>query len=368
MQGWNAIIAGLPEPHILQTWEWGKFKSATGWEALPRTWQDGHLKTVAAALILKRSLPYGLGSWRPSILYVPKGPLMDWRDAPLRRRVLDDLHALARKENAIFVKIDPDVLLGLGPGYGCSPEDSAERQDDPSGTEILSDLQDHGWHFSDEQNQFRNTVMLDVSLSEDDMLARMKQKGRYNVRLAQKKGVSVRQGTPADLPLLYRMYAETSVRDGFVIRNEGYYVSLWEQFMQANQATPLIAEVEGQAVAAIVLFHFGKRSWYLHGMSRNVHREKMPNSLIQWEAMRLSKALGCETYDLWGAPDVFNESDSMWGVYQFKRGLGGYVVRTMGAYDLPVNPLLYRLYTQIMPRILDLMRRRGKSQTRQALT
>lgn len=363
MEGWNDIIAGLPEPHILQTWEWGQFKTATGWQALPQTWKDDDGKIVAAALVLLRSLPFGL-----RVLYVPKGPLLDWSDAPLRRRVLDDLHSLARKQNAIFIKIDPDVHLGSGPGDGCSEEECPERQDDPLGDSVLAELIEHNWRFSGEQIQFRNTVMLDVTPSEDEMLARMKQKARYNVRLAAKKGVSVRQGTPADLPMLYRMYAETSVRDGFVIRDENYYVSLWKQFMQAGKATPLIGEVEGEPVAAIVLFHFGKRAWYLHGMSRNVHREKMPNSLIQWEAIRLAKALGCETYDLWGAPDVFNENDSMWGVYLFKRGLGGYVVRTIGAYDLPVNPLFYRLYTQTLPRILDVMRRRGKSRTRQALT
>jgi lipid II:glycine glycyltransferase (peptidoglycan interpeptide bridge formation enzyme) len=132
-------------------------------------------------------------------------------------------------------------------------------------------------------------------------------------------------------------------------------------------ATPLIAEVDSEAVAAIVLFHFAKRAWYIHGMSRNVHREKMPNHLVQWEAMRTAKALGCEVYDLWGAPNEFSVQDPMWGVYQFKRGLGGTVVRTMGAYDLPIRPRLYWLYTRLLPRILAVMRRRGREQTAQAL-
>jgi len=368
VQDWNDIIARLPDPHILQTWEWGQFKTATGWQTLPQTWQDAHGKTIAAALVLQRNLPIGLGSLHPCVLYVPKGPLMDWSNAPLRRRVLDELQDLAKKQGAIFIKIDADVRLGIGPEDDSKVEEIAETLNDPLGGEILSDLHERNWRFSDEQIQFRNTVMLDVTPSEDEMLARMKQKSRYNVRLAQKKGVSVRQGTLSDLPLLYRMYAETSVRDGFVIRDQKYYGDLWGRFMQAGMATPLIAEVEGEAVAAIVLFHFGKRAWYLHGMSRSVHREKMPNALIQWEAMRLAKALGCETYDLWGAPDVFNESDSMWGVYLFKRGLGGYVVHTMGAYDLPINPLFYRLYTQTLPRILDVMRRRGKSRTKHTLS
>jgi lipid II:glycine glycyltransferase (peptidoglycan interpeptide bridge formation enzyme) len=105
----------------------------------------------------------------------------------------------------------------------------------------------------------------------------------------------------------------------------------------------------------------------MHGMSRAVHRNKMPTYLLQWEAMKYAKAKGCTIYDLWGAPEVFDESDSMWGVFRFKRGLGGEVLRTIGAYDLPIRPYYYKLYTQVLPRILDLMRRRGKTQVKEAV-
>jgi peptidoglycan pentaglycine glycine transferase (the first glycine) len=192
----------------------------------------------------------------------------------------------------------------------------------------------------------------------------MKQKTRYNIRLAQKKGVSVRQGSEADIDLLYRMYAETSQRDGFVIRSKDYYEMVWRAFMRAGMAFPLIAEVDGEAVAGLFLFTFAAKAWYLYGMSREVQREKMPNYLLQWEAMRAAKAAGCLNYDLWGAPDVFNESDSMWGVYRFKEGLGGTVIRTLGAWDFTPRPLVYGIYTSLLPRILDIMRRRGKVRVR----
>ena len=165
------------------------------------------------------------------------------------------------------------------------------------------------------------------------------------------------------------MYAETSVRDGFVIRDEGYYQTVWQTFMQAStpRAEPLIAEVDGEAVAAIFVFYFAGRAYYLYGMSREAHREKMPNYLLQWEAVRRAKGAGCKVYDLWGAPDVFDESDSMWGVFRFKEGLGGQVVRTLGAWDYTPKPFWYRMYSEIIPRVLDLMRSRGRSRTRQAL-
>lgn len=348
---WNAKIAALPAAHILQSWEWGQFKRATGWSAIPLTWEG------AAALVLERRLTLrGLDSGL-CVLYVPRGPLLDWSDTALRERVLDDLQALAKQRSAIQMKIDPEVILGRGvPGTEGASEDAV-------GQAVQDSLRRRGWVFSGEQIQFRNTAWLDLSGSEEAWLARMKQKGRYNVRLAERKGVQVRRGTLEDLPMLYALYAATSVRDGFVIRSQSYYTALWDRFMQAGMATPLIAEVEGQMVAAVVIFHFAGRAWYLHGMSREAHRDKMPNHLLQWQAMRLAREKGCTLYDLWGAPDVFDESDSMWGVFRFKESLGGQVVRTLGAWDYAPRPLLYTLYTRILPRVLDIMRRRGKART-----
>ena len=324
---------------------------------------------MAAAMVLKRSLPVGGFAKKMCVLYLPKGPLMDWEAAVLRRRVLDDLQAFAKQQGAIFIKGDPDVRLGTGvPG-------SAEAVEFRGGQQVRDELVRRGWKFSPDQIQFRNTVLVDLAPSEDELLGRMKQKTRYNLRLAQKKGVTVRAGTPADLPLLYRMYAETSVRDGFLIREEGYYQTVWRTFgslplSDASQqpfSEPLIAEVDGQPVAAISLFYFAGQAIYLFGMSRETHREKMPNYLLQWEAMRRAKALGCRVYNLWGAPDEFNEQDGLWGVFRFKEGLGGTVSRTIGAWDFTPNPLLYRLYTQILPRLMDIMRSRGKQRTRQSL-
>jgi lipid II:glycine glycyltransferase (peptidoglycan interpeptide bridge formation enzyme) len=114
----------------------------------------------------------------------------------------------------------------------------------------------------------------------------------------------------------------------------------------------------------VIIFRYAGRAWYMYGMSRAVHREKMPNYLLQWEAMMQAKQAGCVEYDLWGAPDEFVEGDQLWGVYRFKAGLGAEVVRYIGAWDMPLNGMLYRTYTQLMPRLLGMMRRRGEEQTR----
>jgi peptidoglycan pentaglycine glycine transferase (the first glycine) len=356
---WNALVAGLPGAHLLQSWQWGMVKEQFGWKPSYLFNQDAQGRVESAAMLMQRNLKLPGVPWQPSVLYVPKGPLLNWQDADLRRQVLGSLEAEARRRGAIFIKIDPDVRLGYGvPG-------AASSQDDPLGAEILADLQVLGWQPSDEQVQIRNTMTIDLTLPEEALLANMKQKTRYNVRLAERKGVTIRPGVQADLPMLFLMYSETSARDGFVIRDEAYYQVLWTTFMDAGMAEPLVAEVEGQAVAAVVVFRFAGTAWYLNGMSSLAHREMMPNYLLQWEAMRRAKSAGCHTYDLWGAPDVFNESDSMWGVYRFKEGLGAQVIRQAGAWDLPVRPRLYWLYTRAIPRLLAVMRRRGVERTRQ---
>ena len=402
---WNSLICSLPNPHFLQTYEWGQVKAKYGWSPLYAIWTDDgkftvikdtdHLSvnpaySIAAALILKRQiLRHGFAA-RLSILYAPKGPLLDWTNEPLRKRVLDDLQSFARKQGAIFLKMDPDVVLGSGvPG-------SEEYIADASGQAVVSELKRREWGYASDQIQFKNTVLIDLNASEEEMLARMKQKTRYNIRLAEKKGVTLRVGTLNDLSMLYKIYAETSVRDGFVIRDEEYYKTVWKLFMTKNQvqfSTPLvlaqhpngtsqlsplmdsqlpfaetlIAEVNDEPVAAIFIFYFAGRAYYVYGMSREVHREKMPSYLLQWEAIKRARARGCTVYDLWGAPDVFDESDSLWGVFRFKEGLGGKVVRTLGAWDFAPNPLWYKMYSEIIPRMLDVMRTRGKAKTKQSL-
>ncbi len=344
---WNETVAALPGAHILQTREWAQIKAQFGWQPEPFVWeQGGH--PVAAALVLRRRLLPGL-PW--SVLYVPKGPLLDWAAAALRKRVLDDLEGYARRTGAVLLKVDPDVVLGTGiPG-------EEEATEDPVGAQVVRDLAARGWRFSPEQVQFRNTVWLDLTRSEEEILAAMKQKTRYNIRLAARKGVVVRVAEEGDLDLLYRMYAETAARDGFVIRPREYYLTVWRTLWAAGMAEPLIAEVEGEPVAAVVIFRFAGRAYYFYGMSTGRHRNKMPTYLLQWEAIRRARAAGCTVYDFWGAPEVFDERDPMWGVYRFKAGFRGQVVRTLGAWDYPARSALYTLFVRGVPALLALWRK-----------
>jgi lipid II:glycine glycyltransferase (peptidoglycan interpeptide bridge formation enzyme) len=277
------------------------------------------------------------------VAYVPKGPVLEWSDTKLAEEVLAVLEAEARATRALFVKIDPDVSPDTATGQG-----------------LMNMLRRRGWLASAEQIQFRNTALLDLRPNEDALLAAMKPKWRYNIRLAERRGVIVREGTVENLAVFYRLYQETGARDGFLVRPFAYYEQTWRTFMEpvdasAASAHLLLAEVEGEAVAGLILFCFGSTAWYLYGASSDRQRQLMPNHLL-----RLARGRGCELYDLWGAPDELRESDPMWGVWRFKEGFGASFTPHIGAWDYPVSRSRYRAYTSLMPRVLDRMRARHR--------
>ncbi len=329
---WNAALASIPNAHVLQTWEWGKSKAKYGWAPTRLLFlEDGTPR--AAAQVLRRPLPrtpFG-------VLYVPKGPALDYQDTPLLSSVLDRLEEYARRNRSIFIKVDPDIVAG-SPGAGC--------------------LVPRGWRSSREQIQYKNTVMLDLTRSEEGLLAAMKPKWRYNIRLAERRGVQVELGTERDLALFYEMYADTSARDGFLIRRFPYYRDVWGTMLRGQLAQIFLARLDGETIAGLILFVFANRAWYFYGASRSTDRELMPNHLLQWEAIRWARAHGCCEYDFWGAPDRLEESEPMYGVYKFKMGFGGKFLGRIPAHDFVVNPLLYWLYTFVRPKYLGRLRKR----------
>lgn len=338
---WDAEILRLPQPHILQSWAWGELKAQTGWTATRLLWANADGATCAAAALLTRRLARGLPG---AVSYAPKGPLLDWSDAPLVEDLLRRLEAEARRQRAIFLKIDPDV-----------------RADTDVGRQVVATLSRRGWRPSAEQIQYRNTVISDLTADENALLAAMKPKWRYNIRLAERRGVFVRPGAAVDLPTFYAMYAETGDRDGFLVRPYAYYRAIWERFLQDDLGRLLLAEVAGRPVAGLFIFRFGPTAWYFYGASTDRSRELMPNHALQWAALQWAKAAGCARYDWWGAPDILDESDPMWGVYRFKQGFGGEFTPWIGAWDYPIHRAAYWAYTAAMPKVLSWMRRRHRT-------
>ena len=366
MSKWNQAIAQLPSAHFLQTEQWAKIKQSVGWAPYFPYW-DQNLelrffprdKSIspglsAAALVLERKIQIGSLKSGLSMFYCPKGPIFSGT-IESGKAVLEQLQKFAKQKRAIFIKIDPDIILGTG-------DEKLQSCENEEGQSFKKYLQDSGWIFSPDQVQFRNTIQIDLKLDLNMLLSSMKQKTRYNIRLAGKKGIRIRPGTSKDLSVLYAMYAETALRDHFVLRDQKYYLHVWDMFMENQMAEPLIAELHGEPVAAVIVFRFANKAWYVYGMSREIHREKMPNYLLQWHAISRAKEAGCSVYDFWGAPNLFTEDDPLWRVYRFKEGFGGQIIRTIGAWDYALKPNLYRFSMFLLPKLLGFLRRKAKKE------
>lgn len=327
----DAALLHFARPHVLQSSHWAALKAPI-WSAEHVLWGAPDQPAAAATVLTRR-----LGRLPLRIQYAPKGPLVP-ADLDRWEGVLGWLEAHAKQSGALFIKIDPDV--------------DAKSE---LGRALAARLQARGWQFSAEQIQFRNTVLSDLTVGEEALLAGMKQKTRYNIRLAGRKGVAAQPRS--DFEAFVDLYAQTAARDGFLIRPKKYYLEVMARLQGHGLGQLLLAEAEGEAVAGLFLFRFGPTAWYFYGASSQRQRQLMPNYLLQWEALRWALAQGCTTYDWWGAPDELVESDPMWGVYRFKEGFGGTFTRWIGAWDYAPRPRLYDFYRRTMPRVLDWMRR-----------
>lgn len=311
-------LLSLNTPHLLQSPLWGQFKAKFGWE--PEVFRS----QSSQAQVLFRKLPLGL-----SLAYLPKGPVgEDWAS------LWPQIDAACKKHHSVFLQVEPDL---------------SENNLTP---EIMAQMQ--GFRVEPHTIQPRNTILVDLQADEEELLAHMKQKTRYNIRLAEKKGVVVRETN--DIQGFYRLMQTTGTRDGFAVHDISYYQKAYEVFSPTGECVLLGAFFEEKPLAYLMLFFSGERSWYFYGASDDASRNLMPTYLLQWEAIRWSKAHGASVYDLWGIPDAseaeleeqfMQRSDGLWGVYRFKRGFGGEVVRSAPAFIRIYKPLLYRVYQKV---------------------
>jgi peptidoglycan pentaglycine glycine transferase (the first glycine) len=314
LSDWEAFVgARHPDAHLLQTAAWARLKSAFGWQAETVQSED------SGALVLFRSLPFGF-----SVGYLPRGPLPPTTGA--LSALLPDLDALCRARRSAFLKVEPDVA---------------------DGSSAADELRRIGFRPSPDTIQPPRTILVDIRGSEEDILARMKPKTRYNIRLAQKHGVNASRSE--DLDAFARLMDATGLRDSFSIHSREYYRAAFAEFSPHRNVALLLAFYQGEPAAGLMAFAQGKRAWYLYGASSDRHREVMAPHLLQWEAVRWARERGCTEYDLWGIPDADPETlenqftkrqDGLWGVYRFKRGFGGRIWRSVGAWDrVYIRPL-----------------------------
>ena len=317
---WNKYLQGHPNAHLLQTGEWGELKSGFGWDPVRM------ISGEVGVQILFRELPMGF-----TIGYVPK-PVSSDQLSVISEEFWDEIDSVCKRKRTIFLKLELDLWN--------------DQKPDTRNLELRT---------SPHNIQPPRTIIIDIKNSEEEVLARMKQKTRYNIRLAKKKGVIIRAWD--DIESFHKMMLVTGGRDSFGIHSREYYCRAYELFHPLGMCELLVAEYEGKPLAALMVFGRGRRAWYFYGASTDEERNRMPTYLLQWEAIKWAKARGCEEYDLWGVPDEDEKTleanfetrhAGLWGVYRFKRGFGGELKRAAQAIDRVYNPALYWAYLRLI--------------------
>jgi lipid II:glycine glycyltransferase (peptidoglycan interpeptide bridge formation enzyme) len=277
------------------------------------------------------------------LLYCTKGPWLPWDDEEAVRTFFEGVRAVAGREGAHTVKIEPEVL---------------EQHED-----VKALLGGIGFRKARYDLNQKTTLVVDLSLPEEELLARMRSKTRYNVRLAARKGVEVVEPDFEEAwETFYEWMKATSARkEDYVLRRPRDYLrGVMEAMHEAGQGHLFLAKHEGTPLAGMYVFTFGDKYWYMYGASSDEKRNLKPNYLLQWEVMRWARERGLTHYDMVGVPKAedLDESSSLWGVYKFKEGFGGEIVDSLGCFDLPVRrgraaawyefePVYYRLYYKL---------------------
>ncbi len=308
------LINRQPLQPFLQSWAWGEFQRSIG-----RTrWRLGAYdqdRLVGAALVIGRELMMG-----QSYLYCPRGPVADTPAA--LKQLFSAIRELGKKQGAMYVKVDPGLchfsadLSQLADGYG-------------AGTTL----------------QPQQTLILDVGQSPDDLLNMMHPKTRYNIRLAEKKGVRVRWSTAAaDFDIFLTLMHRTAERQGIRLHPDRYYHQLFSTLGQAKMSDLVLGEYDGAVRAAHLIVWHGQTATYLHGGSDDSAKEAMAPHLLQWDTIKQAHTRGVKDYDLWGiAPDDI--PNHKWaGITRFKRGFGGRQVVFPAALNAILQPAWYQTY------------------------
>lgn len=309
--------------HVVQSWEWGEFRQSLGLPLLRYGIYKNGKMTRAFQLTLHK-IPFT----SQFVGYMPKGPTPD-------KELSQALEIIGREHNCAYIKVEPNILAGhtpfkVYPTFQLSPK--------PLFT--------------------KHNFLVDLTLSEEELQKNMHQKTRYNIRVAERKGVTVEERTDDKAFKIYlKLYFETTGRQNYLGHNESYHKKVWQTMRDAGMARVLIGFYEPKGsksnrsskkkpLTAWMLFNFKDTLYYPYGGSSIEHREVMSNNLVAWEAIKLGKKMGLKHFDMWGAasPDA-PPTDPWFGFTDFKRKYGGKMVEYVGTYDLVFNELLYYVFT-----------------------
>ncbi len=313
--------------NFLQTLEWAKVKE--DWAGISFLIKDQGMVRGAGSILIRK-----LPGVRKNFMYCPRGPVLDYKDEAVLHFFVRQVRELAKKYKAIMLKIDPDVEV--------------KEQ------EVVDNLVRLGFRqkpptLNFEGIQPRFVSRLDITGDLEEVMNRFHPKTRYNIRLAERKGVTVRIGEGSDLPRFQEIMEETGLRDKFVVRNPAYFRKMYDVLVPPGYMRLYLAEYRGQVLAGAISLVFGKKCWYLYGASSSVHRNVMPNFLLQWEMIKWAKEAGCTVYDFRGISGDLDPASPLYGLYRFKKGFNGVYTEFIGEFDLIFDPLMYKLWDTGVP-------------------
>lgn len=307
-----------------QSLEWGEVKTAWKKEVILSEDENGNIR--GSLCIWIRKIPiFG------NIMYSARGPVCNIHSEEVLKDLTNGANELAKKYNAFVLRIEPDI-----------------KKDDTKFRDIVTKL---GYDIKDDSKNFKDEIQprfvfrLDIKgKSEDEVFANFHQKTRYNIRLATKKGVVIKEGTKEDLKDFHNIMVETGKRDDFIIRSLSYFEKMYDELVSKGHMKLLMAYYEDKPIAGIIPIIYGKNVWYLYGASSNSHRNLMPNYLLQWTMIKEAISMEANMYDFRGVSGVVDESHPQYGLYRFKKGFGAEFTEFIGEVFIAYSPLKYQLY------------------------
>lgn len=320
---YKKFLEGHERCNFQQSLEWGKVKSF--WKNEVVLAEDQNNNIIGSLSVLIRKIPiYG------NLMYSSRGPVCDIHSEEVLKQLTEGTKLLAKKYKAMVLKIEPDI-----------------KKDDQEFRDIVQKL---GYQIKDDAKNFSEEIQprfvfrLDIKgKTEDEVFAGFHSKTRYNVRLATKKGVTVKEGSKEDLKDFHRIMVETGERDGFIIRPLEYFEKMYDE-LAPNHMKVLMAYFEGKPISGVIPIMYGNKTWYLYGASSNAYRNVMPNYLLQWEMIKMAIARKDDVFDLRGVSGVVDENHPQYGLYRFKKGFGAEFTEFIGEIFIPYKPFKYKMY------------------------
>lgn len=299
--------------HPVQTWEWGDFQKSQGHQ-VSRFGVFDKDKMVSAYTLSFHKIP----KTNFSIGTILRGPKVD-------DQMVENIKKIAIKENAIFVKFEPDISIAESTMHFGSVK------------------------LSPKEAFYPYTFLLDLEKTEEQLLKSMHSKTRYNIKVANRYGVEVKEATnDKGFEIYLKLLFDTTKRQGFYLHTKKYHRDLWKTLKETDMPHIILASYQGKVISAFMLFKIKDQLFYPYGSSLNIHRQVMAPTLLMWESVKLAKKLNCKKFDMWGCLGLdAKEGDNGFGFHRFKQGFGGDLFQYLGTYDLVIKPTLYYFYNLI---------------------